>query len=497
MTSSQGRTLEEQVADALARFHDPVALRAHPFAQRSGGISALRAELTSAIDALRPGANVDPSHRAWRTHQLLTLRYIDALDRGEVERRLAIGRSQYYREHDSAIAALAAHLRERGWTAAAGDAPAGPRAAARPIRLSPAMVVIPVAVVLIAAAVVVRTQSASVAPLPTATASSTATPSGSPRVTLTVYAGDGQSGWVNGPAATARFNGPFGLAVDARGFLYVADTGNHRIRKITTSGLVNDLAGSGIAGYADGPADVAQFSSPNAVTVGPDGTVYVGDTGNLRIRAIAPDGTVRTLAGSGQPGYVDGVGPAAKFTATGAIISGPDGSLFVPDAANNVIRKITPAGVVSTFAGNGKRGHVDGPHGVAQLNAPTRGGGVDAAGNVYILDLGDNRIRKIAPDGGITTVAGSETAGYADGPASDARFSKDILGVITDAAGNLFVMDAGNRRVRKVSVDGIVSTLFEFTDPDMTPGAIKVDAAGSLFISDRPHHRIYKLTFTR
>jgi sugar lactone lactonase YvrE len=225
--------------------------------------------------------------------------------------------------------------------------------------------------------------------------------------------------------------------------------------------------------------------------------VYVGDTGNLRIRAIAPDGTVRTLAGSGQPGYVDGVGPAARFTATGAIISGPDGSLFVPDAANNIIRKITPTGVVSTFAGNGKRGHVDGPQGVAQLNAPTRGGGVDAAGNVYILDLGDNRIRKIAPDGGITTVAGSETAGYADGPASDARFSKDILGVITDAAGNLFVMDAGNRRVRKVSVDGIVSTLFEFTDPDMTPGAIKVDAAGSLFISDRPHHRIYKLTFTR
>jgi sugar lactone lactonase YvrE len=190
------------------------------------------------------------------------------------------------------------------------------------------------------------------------------------------------------------------------------------------------------------------------------------------------------------------VGSAARFTATATVISGPDGSVYVPDGANNVVRKITPAGVVSTFAGNGQRGHVDGPYGVAQLNAPIRGGGVDAAGNVYVLDTGDNKIRKIAPDGSISTVAGT-VPGYLDGPASEARFSNEILGVITDAMGNLFVMDAGNRRVRKVTAEGAVSTLFEFTDPNMTPGNIKVDAAGNLFISDRPHHRIYKLTIAR
>jgi sugar lactone lactonase YvrE len=490
------------VADALARFHDPVALRAEPLAAREGGVNALRTELTAAIEALKPAPNVDPSHKAWRGYHLLTLRYIDGLDRAEVERRLAISRSQYYREHEAAIAAVASQLRERGLATPSVARTPAPSRLPRPgrLRVAPTVLAIPIAVVVVAVAVVVaRTQEAGVAPPPTATAaiSASPTPPGTPRVTLTVYAGDGQSGWVNGPAATARFNGPFGLAVDTRGFLYVADTGNHRIRKISTSGLVNDLAGSGIGGYADGPSDVAQFSSPNAVTVGPDGSVYVGDTGNLRIRAIAPDGSVSTLAGSGQPGYVDGVGTAARFTATGTIISGPDGSLYVPDAANNVIRKITPGGVVSTFAGNGKRGHVDGPHGTAQLNAPTRGGGVDAAGNVYILDLGDNRIRKIAPDGSITTVAGTGVAGYSDGPASEARFSNEILGVITNAGGDLFVMDAGNKRVRKVTVDGSVSTLFEFTDPNMTPGNIKVDAAGNLFISDRPHHRIYKLTFTR
>jgi sugar lactone lactonase YvrE len=485
--------LAKQIAEVLARFHDPVALRAHPLAATEGGIGALRTKLTEAIEALRPGANIDPSNKAWRPYRLLTLRYLDALDRAEVEQRLAISKSQYYREHEAAIAAVASHLREQRSEPPVNATPALtlPAVARGHPNIRPAAFVVFFVVALVVAATVAgRIQEVGNAP------TATATPFALPKVTLTVYAGDGQSGYVNGPAATARFNGPFGLAVGAGGSVYVADTGNHRIRRISTTGLVSDLAGSGIAGFADGPSDAAQFSSPNAVTAGPDGTVYVGDTGNLRIRAIAPDGTVTTLAGSGQAGYIDAVGTAARFTATAAIISGPDGSLYLPDGANNVVRKITPAGAVTTFAGNGRRGHVDGPHGVAQLNAPVRGGGVDAAGNVYVLDTGDNRIRKIAPDGSVSTVAGTGVAGYLDGPASEAQFSNEILGLITDAAGNLFVMDAGNRRVRKVTTAGMVSTLFEFTDPNMTPGNIKVDAAGNLFISDRPHHRIYKLTIT-
>lgn len=285
--------------------------------------------------------------------------------------------------------------------------------------------------------------------------------------------------------------------MDAAGTLYVADTGNHRIRRISTSGLVLDLAGSGIAGYADGPSAEARFSSPNAVTVGPDGTVYVADAGNLRLRAISPSGIVSTLAGSGQAGYVDGIGTAAQFPAIAAIISGRDGAMYLPDPGNNVVRKITPSGVVSTYAGTGRRGHVDGPAGVAEFNVPTRGGGVDAAGNVYVLDTGDNRIRKIAPDRSVSTVAGTGVAGFSDGPASQAQFSSDILGVITDAEGNLFVMDAGSRRIRKITKDGTVSTLFEVTDPGQSPGNIKVDAAGNLFLSDRTHNVIYKLTITK
>jgi serine/threonine protein kinase, bacterial len=140
--------------------------------------------------------------------------------------------------------------------------------------------------------------------------------------------------------------------------------------------------------------------------------VYVGDSGNLRVRAISPAGVVSTLAGSGAAGYVDGAGAGASFTATGAVISDGAGNVYVPDRNSNVVRKITPAGVVSTFAGSGIRGHVDGPVSSAQFNGPQRGGGVDKAGNVYILDTDDWRIRKISRDGTVTTVAGTGNFGY-------------------------------------------------------------------------------------
>lgn len=480
--------VEKLVSEALLRLHDPVALRTHALAASSESPAALRSELTTAIEALRPAAQVDPSSRAWRRYHLLTLRYVEGHDATEVGRRLAVSRSQYYREHGAALTAVTNVLRERGWTDPVITA-ATPRGIGADLprreRLRPALVAaVGLAIVALVAVVSVR---ATAAPRPSA-------PS---QVSFAIYAGDGVSGHVNGPGATARFAGQFGLAVDAAGTLYVADTGNHRIRQISTSGLVVDLAGSGIAGFADGPSADARFSSPNAVTVGPDGTVYVGDVGNLRIRAISPSGIVSTLAGSGQAGYVDGIGTAAQFATTGAIISGPDGSMYVPDPGNNIVRKITPSGVVSTFAGTGRRGHVDGPAGVAGFNIPMRGGGVDAAGNVYVLDTGDNRIRKIAPDRSVSTVAGTGVPGFLDGPASQAQFSSDILGVIADAEGNVFVMDAGNRRIRKITKEGVVSTLFELTDPNQSPGNIKVDAAGNLFLSDRAHNVIYKLTVTR
>lgn len=478
------------VSDALVRLHDPIALRRHTLASHAGGPAALRSYLTSAIESLRPAPEVDISSKAWRPYRLLTLRYVEGLDATEAAHRLAVSRSQYYREHEAAVAAVASVLRERGQldtvvppaTPRAMDPSAPRRPRVRPVFAAAAGL----SVLVLVLVALVSTATPAVPTSPTA-----------PRATLAVYAGDGVSGYVNGPAATSRFAGPFGLAVDAAGTLYVADTGNNRIRRITTSGLVLDLAGSGVAGFADGPSADARFSSPNAVTVGPDGTVYVADAGNLRLRAISPSGIVSTLAGSGQSRYVDGTGAAAEFALTGAIISGRDGTMYVPDPRNNVIRRVTPSGVVSTYAGTGRRGHVDGPVDVAEFNMPMRGGGVDASGNVYILDTGDNRIRRIAPDGRVSTVAGTGVPGLLDGPASQAQFSSDILGVITDAEGNLFVMDAGNRRIRKITASGMVSTLFEFTDPNQSPGSIKVDAAGNLYLADRTHNVIYKLTIAR
>jgi sugar lactone lactonase YvrE len=161
-----------------------------------------------------------------------------------------------------------------------------------------------------------------------------------------------------------------------------------------------------------------------------------------------------------------------------------------------VIRKITAAGVVSAFAGNGKRGHVDGPPSVAEFNVPIRMG-ADSKGNIYIGDTGDSRVRKITPDGIVSTVAGTGVFGYSDGPAMQAQFSNDIRGICVDNAGYLYVVDAGNHRVRQVSPDGIVSTLFEFTDPDQTPANMKVDQTGNLYLSDREHNRIYRLTIKR
>lgn len=474
--------LARGVRGALASLHDPVALRRHPLAAAH---SDLREQLVAAIEGLKPGPELDPTAKAWRPYRILRARYLEALDAPEVQRQLALGKSQYYREHEAALAALVDILREQGWADVTPpiEAPRNGTEVAPPTRRRarwwPAASLVALGLLIVA----LLSQRLLVGRM------SSAPPSGS----LPIYAGTGQPGHANGPARAAQFNGQFGLTIDDAGTVYVADTGNHRVRTITTSGLVLDLAGSGTPGYLDGPSDTARFSSPNAVTVGPDGTVYVGDAGNRRVRAIGPSGVVWTLAGSGAAGYVDGVGVAAQLATTGAVIADRSGNVYVPDPANNVVRRITPAGVVSTFAGTLTRGHVDGPAEVGQLNQPQRGGGVDGAGNIYVLDAGDMRIRKISPDGVISTVAGTGVPGFSDGPAATAQFSSDILGVTVDRGGTLYVMDAGNRRIRRVSPDGVVSTVFEVTDPNQAPGNVKLDPAGNLYLSDRRHNLIYKL----
>jgi DNA-binding beta-propeller fold protein YncE len=213
-------------------------------------------------------------------------------------------------------------------------------------------------------------------------------------------------GCAEGSGAGAQFDGPIDVAVDAEGNIYVADTNNHRIRMLSVDGTVSTIAGrmdaGYAAGYADGPASEARFQTPYGVAVDEAGNVYVADTGNHCIRVIAPDGaaslTVTTLAGAKEPGYVDGPGSEARFNFPRGIATDAEGNLYVADMANHRIRKITPEGAasltVTTLAGSGEPGDADGPAGEAQFRVP-EGVAVDPDGNVVVADTGNHRIRKI------------------------------------------------------------------------------------------------------
>jgi sugar lactone lactonase YvrE len=277
-----------------------------------------------------------------------------------------------------------------------------------------------------------------------------------PDGTVDTLAGRGTAAYLDGQGMSARFNTPTGVAVDSAGTVYVADDGNHRIRKITPGGTVSTLAGSGTAGYAEGTGTSAQFNQPRGVAVDSAGNVYVADDGNHRIRKITPGGTVSTLAGSGTAGYAEGTGTNAQFNNPRGIAVDSAGNVYVGDQMNHRIRKITPGGTVSTLAGTGTYGNVDGPGTSAKFNRPY-GVAVDSAGNVYVAGNINQRIRKITPDGTVSTLAGSGTLGYLDGPGSSAQFNQP-RGVAVDSAGNVYVADTYNNLIRKitfVSVSGI------------------------------------------
>ena len=201
-------------------------------------------------------------------------------------------------------------------------------------------------------------------------------------------------GFADGTGTAAQFNSPRGAAVDSAGTVYVADGNNHSIRKITPAGVVTTLAGSGVGGFADGAGTAAQFKYPAGVAVDSAGTVYVADSGNNRIRKISQEGVVTTLAGSGTSGFADGTGSAAQFYSPGGVAVDSSGTVYVADTYNQLIRKITPAGVVTTLAGSGTAGFADGTGSAAQFNYP-QGVAVDSTGTVYVADANNHRIRKI------------------------------------------------------------------------------------------------------
>jgi serine/threonine protein kinase, bacterial len=217
----------------------------------------------------------------------------------------------------------------------------------------------------------------------------------SPSGVVTVFAGNGQSDYVDGPGKAASFTGPYGAALDAMGNLYVADGDGNMIRKISPSGVVTTLAGNLNEGSADGTGTAASFDSPLGVAVNAQGTVYVADANNNCIRQISPSGVVTTLAGNSHaPGDIDDIGANATFDIPSGIAVDKYGNIYVADSHNNKIRKITPAGVVTTLAGSGLSGSANGTLDASSFNNPI-GVAVDSLGNVYVADSGNLLIRKI------------------------------------------------------------------------------------------------------
>ncbi len=284
---------------------------------------------------------------------------------------------------------------------------------------------------------------------------------------VSTYAGIGHvPGSSNGPDSLATFNKPFGVASDALGNLYVADAGNNKIRMISTAGTVSTYAGKGTSNAINGGKDTATFSSPLSVAMDQAGNMYVADYGNNLIRRISAGGLVTTLAGTGATGADDGNGSQATFDLPEGVAADRAGNLYVADNGNNLIRKITPAGVVSTLAGSGEVGSANGAGSAASFNSPF-GLAVDGAGNVYVADSGNNMIRKITPDGNVSTLAGSGKKGAGNGSGAAASFNVPS-GLAVDAAGNVFVADENNNRIRKITAAGAVSTI-AFRAPKTSP----------------------------
>jgi RHS repeat-associated protein len=272
----------------------------------------------------------------------------------------------------------------------------------------------------------------------------------------TTFAGTGSSGSNNGNTSFATFNNPLNSAVDAAGNVYIADAGNSMIRKINPSGIVSTFAGAGYAGYADGTGTAAVFRHPSFIAIDATGTLFVSDQQNHRIRKISPSGVVSSFVGSGSIGSANGTGTAASFQYPMGMAFDASGNLFVADAYNHKIRKITPSGVVSDFAGSGAAGAANGAGASASFNRPM-GLAFDTAGNLYVADRDNAMIRKITPAGVVSTLAGSLPRGYVDGPGNVAKLNTNNL--IVDADGNIYVVDQGNNMIRKVSPSGEVSTL--------------------------------------
>ncbi|MCF6130751.1 T9SS type A sorting domain-containing protein [Flavobacterium wongokense] len=323
---------------------------------------------------------------------------------------------------------------------------------------------------------------------------------------VTTLAGTGAFGAVNGAGSSATFKYPEGLGIDASGNAFVADGANNCIRKVTSAGDTSTYAGSATRGLENGQSGtMAMFNSPVAVAVTSSGITYVIDDFNSCIRKVTANGIVSTFVGNVGTGYADGTGTAAYFNNPKGMCLDASGNIYVADTFNNRIRKITPSGVVTTIAGDGTVGYLDGQGTAAKFNNPY-GLTVDTAGNIYVADTKNHRIRKISTSGAVTTVAGYILSGYADGPSTTARFKNPQGIAIDNTTGILYIVDTTNNRIRKIATDGTVSTFAGsfagYSDDQGTaayfnnPIGITIDGSGNFYIGDYYNSVIRKITST-
>ncbi|MBC8432063.1 MAG: tandem-95 repeat protein, partial [Desulfobacterales bacterium] len=331
---------------------------------------------------------------------------------------------------------------------------------------------------------------------------------------IDTVAGNGTGGHSgdNGPATDARFSSPYGVAVDSTGNLYISDSSNSRIRKVDSNGVITTAAGNGNYGYSgdNGPATNARLNDPYGLAVDNAGNLYIADALNHRIRKVDTSGVITTVAGNGSWGYSGDNGPAtdARLYYPEGVAVDNAGNLYIADDSNHRIRKVDTSGVITTVAGNGSGGYSgdNGPATNARLYYPRRVA-VDNAGNLYIADYRNHRIRKVDTNGVITTVAGNGNWGCCgdNGPAIDANLNYP-KGVAVDNAGNLYIADTDNQRIRKVDTNGVITTVAgngswgysgdngPATDARLNiPQDVAVDSAGNRYIADTYNSRVRKV----
>jgi len=271
-----------------------------------------------------------------------------------------------------------------------------------------------------------------------------------PTATVTTFAGSTTAGFTNAAGTSAQFNTPKAIAVDASGNFYVADAFNNAVRKVTSGGIVTTLAGNGTLGYVDGTGAAAQFYSPQGLAVDASGNVFVADYGNNIIRKITPAGVTTSLAGSGNAGYADGTGNLAVFKSPRGITIDGSGNLYVADLGNNIIRKVSSAGVVTSIVGYIGGGYIDSTSYYAYFKTPS-GIAVDATGaNLYVTDQGNHAIRKVVlSTTGVTTLAGT--------PAQSTVLNSPN-GIVIDASGNIYFVDTTGR-IMELTANKVLYTL--------------------------------------